>query len=230
MRNVTLCFTLLWLITVALSLGNPRVIESDRLPISMIEEKVEIKVSPKVSEIHGRYLFRQEPDAVVEGIDPHLRRYLPEEKKRHVLIYVPVICHWERKPVPPTVFVNGVKIEQRIWNDLMLGDDPTGDVKSLPDDWALFAFQYAVPLRRLKKTFEARITYHQENLPGNIAAYLPINPPKEPGKATITFTADRGYALKPFNARLPWHRSYPSLSETAQNYKLLRVKCVPQRR
>jgi hypothetical protein len=122
--------------------------------------------------------------------------------------------------------VNGKSIKERIWNDIMLGDDPTRPVAELPKSWRMHSYQYAIPLRLIGKVFSVSVSYDQQNLPGDLACYIPVNPPTRRDTAVITFVAASGHALKPFDARFFLAPSYPTISVFPESYHLLRVKCV----
>jgi len=193
--------------------ANPLAIDGSQRPIEMIAEQVNISVGPKLSHVHGIYKFRQKNTP--NGSETHT----------HVLIYVPVFLSSKAKTSePPRVVVNGVQIQERQWNDITLSDDPSDLWYETVKHFPLKAYQYAVPLNLIQKTFSVSVSYQQINLPGSVAPYIPINPPQT--CAQITFTAQSGYCLKPFDARRFWNPSYSSLSFPPKHRELLLVKCV----
>jgi hypothetical protein len=218
--KIILLGTLLIVISAIQSSANPIAIDGQRRPITMIAEKVDVSVGKDQSIVSGVYTFRQEKDD------------WPDEKDTHVLIYVPVIlpskgdAAYDKRYKAPVVTLNGESIERHIRNDISLEDDPTGRPDGLPKGWYLYGYEYEIPLKTLKRIFSINIKYSQLHFPGDVAGYVPIQPPKQHDLAKITFHADRGHVLKPYAARFFFQPSYPTIDVFPEHYKLIRVKSI----
>ena len=199
-------------------LANPIAVDSTRIPITMINEKVDISVRQGSSEVNGVYVFQQG------------KSYWPG-KETHVIVFVPVLQPLTKHRVSheaPKVSVGKIQIKEQIRNDLALEDTPRS-VAGLPRGWFMRMHEYSIPLRYLKNTFSIQVSYTQPHFPGDISAYVPISPPREEN-SSITFRAESGCALKPYRKGLfsLFDPAVSSVTAVPENRTLIRVKCVPR--
>jgi hypothetical protein len=187
----------------------------------MIKEFVDISVADGQSTVKGRYTFRLGHDD------------WPEVKDTHVSIYIPVLSPPSPKTTEaPEVRVNGRRIKpfhRPPVDDLPPADVPQLESRGLPHGWSIDLSEYRIPLRDIGPEFSLEASYPQPHLPGNIAAYLPVRPPKDPEQAHIVFHTAAGYQLKPFSKRFFYQPSYATLDFFPKDGEIIRVKCVPNR-
>lgn len=200
--------------------ANPLAVDGQQRPVTMTGEKVTIEVGKNDSLVKGVYTFRQEKDD------------WPEERDTHVTIYVPVpvptkrVDAYKRQYGSPILTVGKRQIEEWRWNDISLANAPNSDGVVLPKGWSVAFYRYEIPLNILGKNFSVGVSYTQMNLPGDVSAYVPFNPPKESGSALITFRAEPGFALKPYNGRSLSKSASSTVKVVPEHKVLIRAKCV----
>lgn len=172
-----------WAALLGSALANPIVIVGDERPATMTSETVLVAVEPNVSTVVGTYKFRQEEDV------------WPKEKDTHVQVLVPVLLRESSESYlkaygAPFVMVRERKFRCEPWDDTAL--------PALPKGWSMRSFAAKIPLHLIAKNFSITVKYAQPNLPGKLAAYIPLLPPKEKARGLVTFwSATPNYSLRP---------------------------------
>lgn len=186
----------------------------------MTAENVTVTVGTNDSLVAGNYSFQQQVDD------------WPDVQDKYVLIYVPVLLtlqsadKYEKRYGLPVVIAKGKRFSASIKDDLAFEDHPQN--VPLPKGWFMQIFEAKIPLNLLSKSFQIEVHYVQPNFPGNVAGYVPLNPPKDSMSSEVTFTAIKGRALRPLGFFSGLSSPKNQLTFTPQDRKLISARLVKQ--
>jgi hypothetical protein len=153
--------------------GNPLILESARDPLIMTSEHVTLVAEKRQSQVHGHFSFAgaRKPETTYARIE------------------FPIITGKKIRPQVPQLKVQG-KLRALLpwkWED--------GKAFGLPNGCGLQWFSAEIPTNELRGHINVSISYIQPHLRKNIAAYLPIQPPKS--RASVVFQGAPGYQVEP---------------------------------
>ncbi len=189
-------------------------------PATMVQESVQVEVGAGESKVTGTYRFRI-----------NLWSPLPHPGSR-LRVTVPVLLPPEpkgatgRQADPPTVSASSREYATTRQKEPPFGYGLRG--VPLPPGWTLAMYECHIPVREEDGELEIRLAYTQPHFPGDIAGYLPVDPPTARHAATVTFTAAPGRVLQPVTR---WARLFPhsrsTLTVKPANLRLIQVKSLP---
>jgi hypothetical protein len=204
--------------------ANPIVVDPERRPTTMTSERVSVSVGQGRSLVTGEYSFQQ------------LSATKPSGRHRHVTVFVPVLLaqgrggaeSYESRYGAPRIRVGGRLYLAKAWQDITLEGAPAS--VDLPRDWYAQDYVCNVPLRYVGKNFDVKVEYVQPHFAGDIVAYIPIEPPRDPKASQIEFVAKPGRKLRvvsPFSFLSP---AEDNLRVTPKHRKPIRVRSTPSER
>jgi hypothetical protein len=203
--------------------ANPIAVDTSRRMATMIAEDVRVLVGAGESKVSGVFKFRlEEPSALGEDADARVRVYVPVLSPRDGIASDVVA---DDRPI---VRMGRHQITGVAKNSLPYGDKM--EFVKLPKGWLMRFYRFEIPARFAGKQFEIAVSYVQPHFPGDVAGYVPLDPPSEPGVARITFEAAKGRALKRIGGLNLFPRPLNRLEVAPQNRKLIRVRSIPSGR
>lgn len=213
-RLLLLCFFAAF--GVSRALANPIFIDDKRRPLTILSEKVAVTVGAGKSRVSGEFRIQQET--------PFTR------EQTYATIFVPVLLpdtlperQYQALYGVPRVEIAGRRFSTLAWNDTQLEGSP--ESARLPRGWRMETYVCDVPLRIVGETFEVKVSYIQPHFPNDVAAYIPIRPPRDAAASHVTFSAESGRELR----QLSFLSSRKStLQFTPRDRRLIRVQSLKE--